>query len=55
MIPKNDANICPLCEKTKPQALNDVNKKNPPYLKKARWINAQCFNSFQIIRFKGIS
>lgn len=27
MIPKNDANICTLFEKTKPQALNDVNKK----------------------------
>lgn len=27
MIPKNDANICPLYEKTKPQALIDVNKK----------------------------
>ena len=27
MIPKNDANICPLYEKTKPQALIDVKQK----------------------------
>lgn len=54
MIPKNDANICPLYEKTKSKALIGVNKKST-LPSKSKMDNTQSFNSFQIIRFKGIS
>lgn len=54
MIPKNDANICPLYEKTKSKVLISINKKST-LPSKSKMDNTQCFNSFQIIRFKGIS
>lgn len=47
MIPKNDANICTLSEKTKFQMLIGVNKKNPPCLQKARWITLNVLTHFK--------